>query len=145
MCCPFHCTISVCNLCVQTENRKRKFQGKKKKNSQVKLADEIKISSKMVFNMNREKLCWKQTLTVPEQAQGASKLLQLSNSCSWHILHTDITEEDLKSSMNNTISLMLFKLLISDCFFVLSVFFIFFCSVLYSGRVWNLNVRRWGI
>uniref|UniRef100_A0A2P2NX47 Uncharacterized protein n=1 Tax=Rhizophora mucronata TaxID=61149 RepID=A0A2P2NX47_RHIMU len=25
-------------------------------------------------------------LTVPEQAQGASKLLQLSNSASWHIL-----------------------------------------------------------
>ena len=27
------------------------------------------------------------TLTVPEQAHGDSKLLQLSNSASWHILH----------------------------------------------------------
>lgn len=31
------------------------------------------------------------TFIVPEQAQGASKLLQLSNSASWHILHVDIS------------------------------------------------------
>lgn len=46
------------------------------------------------------------TLTVPEQAQGASKVLVLSNSSSWHILQREIPESNFKSSTNKTTSSM---------------------------------------
>lgn len=44
------------------------------------------------------------TLTVPEQAQGASKLFELSNSSSWHILQREIPESNFKSSTSKTTS-----------------------------------------
>lgn len=44
------------------------------------------------------------TLTVPEQAQGASKVLELSNSSSWQILQREKPESNLKSSTSKTTS-----------------------------------------
>lgn len=41
---------------------------------------------------------------MPEQAQGASRLLQLSNSSSWQILQCDIALFDCNSSTNKTTS-----------------------------------------
>ena len=43
---------------------------------------------------------------MPEQAQGVSRVLQLSNSSSWQILQIFDEYDDLKSSINNTIPLM---------------------------------------
>lgn len=49
------------------------------------------------------------TLTVPEQEQGASKVLVLSNSSSWQILQREIPESSFKSSTSNTISPIFLK------------------------------------
>lgn len=98
------------------------------------------------------------TLTVPEQAQGASKLLQLSNSASWQILQCDITLLDCKSSTNNTKSpiflpnflFLFFKkrkkkkkaFFFSPCFFFFfKTFFVFLCLLSLSHRD-SLNFKE---
>lgn len=81
------------------------------------------------------------TLTVPEQEQGASKVLVLSNSSSWQILQREIPESSFKSSTSNTISPIFLKRRQPMIFFFLkfqrlfsnsvscSVFLFFFCSL----------------
>lgn len=67
-------------------------------------------------------------MTVPEQEQGDSKLLQLSNSPSWQILQNAVApkEIDRKSSTYNTTSSML-------------AFFFFFSSLLFSSLSFSVS------
>jgi len=57
------------------------------------------------------------TLTVPEQAQGASKVSMLSNSSSWQILQRGTPESSFKSSTNKTTSAIYFTPSSDLCFF----------------------------
>lgn len=85
------------------------------------------------------------TLTLPEQAQGASKLFELSNSSSWHILQREITETEFKLSTSNTISpifainTLLFLFLFFLCF---SNFECYYTSLLVSPWVMDSIYKR---
>ena len=103
----FRCTISVCNLYEQTAKQKRSYwrELKWKKNSRKK---NKLITEKQVLKIKKLCIMWLLTLTVPEQAQGASKVSTLSNSSSWQILQRGIAESSFKSSTSKTTSAIYF-------------------------------------
>lgn len=86
------------------------------------------------------------TLTVPEQAQGASKVSELSNSSSWHILQRGIAESNFKSSTNKTTSAIYFtpndfshsvSSNFSLCFQIMMLGTLFFFSFLFLSLLRN--------
>lgn len=78
------------------------------------------------------------TLTVPEQAQGASKHFELSNSSSWHILHREIPEIDFKSSINITTSPIFGKpTALAPSVSLLRFFKSLFCVTVFVSASWD--------
>lgn len=107
------CTMSGCNLCEQTTQQN------------------TGISNGRSKNHNRYRISGFITLTVPEQAQGASNCLELSNSSSWQILQREIPESDLRSSISNTTSSMFLTTIESSVFLLKTSALVFkFCLVL---------------
>ena len=103
--------FSLHHLCMQSlwANCKTKTQLltriKMKKNSRKK---NKLITEKQVLKIKKLCTMWLLTLTVPEQAQGASKVSTLSNSSSWQILQRGIAESSFKSSTSKTTSAIYF-------------------------------------